>query len=209
MSVQALVHDLELKVEKHAGIMEARKNALDFLQSKERTKAREAHRCRIARRMIQKAAQRTQAQLEYNVTELVSLALDSILGADSPHFKLHFIQKRGKTEVEIKFEDHGKVLDPMSEDGGGACDIAAFGLRISLWTLTNPKRKVFILDEPFKGLSSDLQPKMFQLLKLLSERLGIQFIIVSAHGSDMSAEADKVFEVTKRLGVSYVKEVSV
>jgi DNA repair exonuclease SbcCD ATPase subunit len=100
----------------------------------------------------------------------------------------------------------GGELSPLSASGGGAVDIAAFGLRLSLWTLPEKRtRGVIVLDEPFRFLSKDLHAKAGQAIKELSARLGLQFIIVT-HENTLQESADKIFRVEKRRGVSKVTE---
>ena len=71
-------------------------------------------------------------------------------------------------------------------------------------------RNTIILDEPFKHLSDDLQPLGSEVLKQLSDKLKIQFIIVT-HRKEITGVADKIFEVSRRIEgeykISEVKEL--
>lgn len=158
-----------------------------------------------AQMVVQTVAQETQKQLEYHISDMVSLALNAVF--DDPYeFKVNFIQKRGKTEAEILFKREGKEIDPMTEAGGGAVDVAAFALRIALWNIRSPRsRNTILLDEPFRFLSRELQPKAGEMFQMLSEKLGLQFIVVT-HNPDLIEVADKVFKVEIKNGVSRVKE---
>ncbi|MCP4475372.1 MAG: hypothetical protein GY821_12570 [Gammaproteobacteria bacterium] len=153
--------------------------------------------------IIQKVARDTQAELEYHISDVVSMALDTIF--DDPYkFKIEFVLKRNKTECELLLEKKGEKINPLSACGGGVIDVVSFALRIALWTLQTPKsRNTFILDEPFKFLSKDLLPRASELLKELSDRLNIQFIIVT-HLDELSECADKVFKVNIKKGVSKI-----
>ena len=92
----------------------------------------------------------------------------------------------------------------MDASGGGAVDVAAFALRVASWSMQHPRsRATIILDEPMRFLSTDLQPKASEMLKQLSEKLGLQFIIIT-HEEELADEADKVFEIRQRKGVSEV-----
>ena len=159
-----------------------------------------------AQAIIQKVAQKTQQELEYHISDLVSTALSAIF--DEPYeFKLYFVIRRGTTEAVFKFARNGEEVDPMVASGGGAVDVAAFALRIALWSLKQKRsRNTIVLDEPFRFLSRELQPKASSMLKLLSEKLGIQFIIVT-HNNDLVEAADKVFHVKQRRGKSVVEVV--
>ncbi|KKK86498.1 hypothetical protein LCGC14_2762610, partial [marine sediment metagenome] len=72
----------------------------------------------------------------------------------------------------------------------------------------SPKsRNVILLDEPLKNLSQNMQDKASMMLKELSNRLGIQFIIVT-HEDTLTEYADRVFRVRQsKKGVSYVKVI--
>lgn len=87
----------------------------------------------------------------------------------------------------------------------GAVDIAAFALRVVSWSMSYPKlRNVIILDEPMKNLSKDMQEKASMMIKEVSKKLGIQFIIVT-HEDTLASYADKTFMVEKnRKGISKV-----
>lgn len=158
-----------------------------------------------ARALIQVVAVETQSMLEYRLGELVSLALNAVFGPGWS-FRVLFEVRRGRTEADLLFEDaEGHRIDPISADGGGAVDVAALALRISLWSLRQPRRRnVIVLDEPFLHLSKDKWDKMIEVLRELSGRLGVQFIIVS-HEESMADAADRVFHVSQKDGKSTVK----
>jgi len=99
----------------------------------------------------------------------------------------------------------GVRMNPSADSGGGAVDVAAFALRLSLWSLQNPRsRNTIILDEPFRFLSKDLHHKAGELLKQISETLGIQLIIVT-HEKELQQYANKVFTVDMVDKISYVR----
>ncbi len=147
-----------------------------------------------SRVIIQTVAKATQKQLEYNISSIVTLALESVF-EKGYSFVVDFVQKRGKTECDILIEKDGNRISPMDSNGGGLVDLVAFALRISLWSLKEKKtRNTIILDEPFVALSKDLQTKASLLIKTLSEKLGLQFIIVS-HEETLIENADNVIEI--------------
>lgn len=158
-----------------------------------------------AREIIRIVALDTQRQLEYQISEIVSLALASVF--EEPYkLKLNFVEQRGKTEAVITFERNNQECNPLTASGGGAVDVACMALRLSLWSLQQKRtRNTIILDEPFKCLSKDLSEKAGQLLKMLSDKLGIQFILVT-HDQNIVPYADKVFKVSKNSNYSKVEE---
>jgi ABC-type molybdate transport system ATPase subunit len=149
-----------------------------------------------AQLIIQHVAKQTQQELEFHISNLVTMALESVL-IDPYEFQLEFEFRRNKTEADLWFVRNNEKINPLEATGGGAVDIAAFALRIALWSLQLPKsRNTFFIDEPFKNPDKSLRPKVGQLLKELSNKLNLQIIMVT-HDSDLIESADKVFYNTK------------
>lgn len=152
--------------------------------------------------LFQQASEMTQKQLEFHISGLVSTALAAIW--DDPYeFKVEFVQKRGKTEADLYLVRNGAKMNPLHASGGGVVDVVSLALRMAFWSLTQTTRPFLILDEPFKHLSSDLQGKAANMLKLLSEKLDLQVLMVS-HISKLIEGADKVFTISLQNGESVV-----
>lgn len=160
-----------------------------------------------AQRIIQYVAQQTQQELEYHISELVTLALASIY-KDPYEFKLKFILKRNKTEAEPLFIRDGKEYVPGKRTGYSMVNIGAFALRISTWNIQRPRlRNFFVLDEPFKDLDKKAKPKAVSLLKTLCKKMNLQILMIS-HDPVFIDAADRLFEVYKEGEVSRVEEVN-
>jgi len=155
-----------------------------------------------ARAIIQTVAEQTQKQIEYHISNLVSLALASVF-PDPYEFKIQFVQRRNRTEADLIFIKDDNEGTPIDVSGGGPLDVASFALRASVWSI-NPTRNVLILDEPFGFVSRDLQYKCSEMVKMISEKLNIQIIMVS-HIPELIDKADRVFTVTNEKGVSILK----
>jgi DNA repair exonuclease SbcCD ATPase subunit len=155
-----------------------------------------------ARQIVQDVAEEIQKTIEFQISNLVSTALSSVF-PDPYTFKLSFVQRRNKTECDLLFVKNGEECDPFSASGGGAIDIANFALRIAIWSIKKTQN-VFILDEPFRFVSVDLQEKCSQMMKEISEKLGIQIIMVS-HLPNIIGSADQIFQVENIKGISKVK----
>jgi DNA repair exonuclease SbcCD ATPase subunit len=147
--------------------------------------------CQKARAIVQIVAEQTQKKIEFHISNLVSMALASVF-PDPYEFALRFVQRRNKTEADLIFMKNGNEGDPIDISGGGALDVASFALRVAIWSI-RPTRNTLMLDEPFKFVSRDLQPKCSNMIKYLSEKLKIQLIIVS-HIPEIIDRADKIFE---------------
>ena len=156
-----------------------------------------------AREVIRTVGLKTQEQLQYHISDITSLALEAVF--KNPYeLMAEFVQRRNKTECDLLFERDGERLDPLSASGGGAVDVAAFALRIASWSMQRPKsRAVLIMDEPMRFLSNDHQEQASAMIKEISQKLGIQFIIIT-HEPILASYADKVFETKIRKGITKV-----
>jgi len=177
------------------------------------TKAkRRQERLHEAQQIIQTVAQATQADLEYRVSELVSLALSATF-EETYNLHLDFVSRRGGTEADISISrgNHEECkIHPLRSGGGGICDITSLALRLSVCSLRRPALSgVYILDEPFKNISDPsrkLHEKVAKMLRQVVDQLGVQIIMITLN-PEMIDIADKTFRVTRKNRVSKVKEV--
>ena len=169
-----------------------------------RDNSRSLRRHEQAREIVREVGLKTQEQISFHLSDITSLALEAVF-TNPYELIVEFVQRRNKTECDLLFERDGNRVDPIEASGVGAVDIASFALRIASWSMSRPhSRNVIILDEPFKCLSDNYQEKASQMLKEVSDKLKLQFIIVS-HNQTLASAADKVFEVSIKNGRSYVK----
>lgn len=156
-----------------------------------------------AREVIREVGIKTQNQLSFHISDITSLALEAVFD-DSYELVVEFVQRRNKTECDLYFARDGNRVDPLSASGGGAVDVAAFALRIASWSMQRPKsRNVIVLDEPLRFLSADHQEKASVMIKEISQKLGIQFIIIT-HEPILASYADKIFETKIRKGITQI-----
>jgi DNA repair exonuclease SbcCD ATPase subunit len=164
---------------------------------------RDLRRHEQAREIIREVGIKTQQQLSFHISDITSLALEAVFN-EPYELKVEFVQRRNKTECDLYFERNGERIDPLTASGGGAVDVAAFALRIASWSMLRPHtRNVIILDEPLRFLSVDLQERASIMIKEISEKLGIQFILVT-HNDTLTSYADRTFQVSIKKGVSKV-----
>lgn len=191
------------KLEQRKGQKIQLEKALLTLKEQIRLQKRSLHRHEKAREVIREVGIKTQEQLQYHISDITSLALEAVF--NNPYtLVVEFVQRRNKTECDLLFERDGHKIDPLSASGVGVVDIAAFALRVASWSMAKPHSdNVIMLDEPFKCLSEDYQEKASNMLKEVSKKLGIQFIIVT-HQTILTSYADKIFEVSIKKGVSKV-----
>ncbi len=170
--------------------IESKKKRLDELSSKVEITEK-------VQVFLQKIAKETQERLSLQIEDIINSALDAVFPNEYT-FRLEFTTSRNRTEAQLLFYDQrtGKEVDPMNASGGGVVDLTAFALRIACYVLENNTDNVIILDEPFRFISRDLQERAGKILKTLSDKLGIQIIMVT-HIKELIDCADKVFEVKK------------
>ena len=203
------IKDLRHSIEGKKGTRQTLQNQMEELEKTHLYLEQELDHAREEQFCIQIVAQETQEQLEYQISELVSLALQSVF--DNPYtLGVDFIIRRGQTEADLYFERGGNKFNPLYGCGIGNVDVGALGLRLSRWTLSRPKsRPTFLLDEPFKHIKgSKDNERALQMIKELSHRLKIQIIMVSDERvprETILAFADKVFLSTQPDEVSRVE----
>lgn len=154
-------------------------------------------------------AQQTQAQVGVYLDDMITSGMAAVFPNDTDYvFKADFVQRRGQTEIDLLLSDaQGHRIRPSDQDGGGLVDVVAFLLRVALWTLGRDTRPVIILDEPFRNLHGrEDQQRASELIRHLSERLGLQFIIITGEdeGPELLAGADRVIAVHKIKGISKI-----
>jgi len=188
-------------LEQQKGKKEQIQKSITFLKETVKEKKRDLRRHEQAREVIREVGLKTQSQLSFHISDITSLALDAIF-PDPYTLIAEFVQRRNKTECDLYFERDGNKVDPLSASGGGAVDVAAFALRVASWSMQRPKsRSTLILDEPFRFLSANYQEQASVMVKEISQKLGIQFIIIT-HETTLASCADKIFETKIQKGIT-------
>jgi ABC-type sugar transport system ATPase subunit len=198
--IQNLKNKLEQSLGKREMLQSQLKNVNDSLVSAESHN----QNCKLARIIVQTVAEETQKKIEYQISNVVSLALVSVF-PDPYECKLQFVKRRNKMEADILFLKNGNEGKPIEIAGGGTLDVASFALKTAIWAI-KPTNNVMILDEPFHFLSRDLQSKCSQMIKMIQKETNIQFIIVS-HIPEITESADRIFNVENINGISKVKQI--
>lgn len=129
--------------------------------------------------ILQEVAEKVQNSAHKKIASLVTHCLALVF--DDPYsFKVKFEKKRNKTEASFILLRDGKEFDPDDSTGGGVLDVVAFALRLaSLCMQLPPRRRIMILDEPFRHLSADRRPRVRAMIEMLAEKMQVQFIIAT------------------------------
>lgn len=208
-----MIQRLRQKLEYKKGQRDRLQQSIDRLEDEISFGKRISHRHEKALEIVKQVGLATQKQLEYHLSEQVSLAMEAVFD-DPYHLKINFMEKRGKTEAEILFCRRDMELPPIGFTGGGAIDIASLALRIAYLSMRQDRkvRPFLLLDEPFSRLKGEnANKRALAIIQEISRNLGLQIIMVSDERvprEDIISNADKVFETSQnRKGESRVKEV--
>jgi DNA repair ATPase RecN len=195
--------DIKKAISKKVGERDLTKTLLtksedNLLDLRKKTKQHER-----ALELVKLAALKTQEQIQFHISDITSLALSAVF-PEPYKLVLEFVERRNKTECDLYFSRNEERLNPLDSSGGGPVDIASFALRIASWSLKQPNgNNTIILDEPFKNLSKEYREQGSMLLQEVSQKLGIQFIIVT-HMPILTQYADKVFTVENKNKISKI-----
>ena len=164
--------------------------------------------------ILQVVARETQGELEEHISSVVTMALAAVEVIDPeipkpPEFLARAVERRNTIELDLLFKEGDREQDPLGCSGYGYVDIADYALRIQFIILESEYQpdeisRTLILDEPFRNVDPKLQYKVSEMLKMVSDDLGFQQIIVS-HGEGINKNADNLFSVKKIGQVSEVK----
>lgn len=147
-------------------------------------------------RLIQETAQEVQESLRFHIQDLVQHALDAIFPGPVYKFTVEFTVSRGRTDARLLLEKGGNVMDDiMDAEGGTIVQIIAMALRIAVWTLA-PTDNLLVFDEPGNQVSVGYRPIFAEMLRGLSERIGLQIILVT-HDETYAEVADRLHTVTQ------------
>jgi DNA repair exonuclease SbcCD ATPase subunit len=200
---------LRNKLERQKGKKIEIESSVNSLTAELQEKKRDLHRHEQAREIIKEVGQKTQNQLSVHISDITSLALESVF--DDPYLlEVDFVPRRNKTECDLYFTREGNKVKPMEASGVGAVDVAAFALRIASWSMQFPHTApIILLDEPFKHLKGvEPNKRVLDMIKEVSKRMGIQIITISDERiprEDIIEAADKIFEVSIKRKISKVK----
>lgn len=198
---------LRLHIDKKTGLVEGLKEQNEKKIAENKVLEQEFYLHEKALTIIKEVGRKTQEKLQFHISDITSLALDAVMPEDPYKLTMEFVDRRDKNECDLRFERQGNLMKPLDSSGVGAIDVASFALRIAAWSIQFPKsRPVIILDEPFKFLDKSKHGRASEMLKELSSKLGLQFIIVT-HEEGLTENADRIFKVSNTKRTSKVEQV--
>jgi predicted ATPase len=161
---------------------------------------KEKRLCEAAIAIVTAVGETLQQRISIRLSSVASRALQSVF-PDPYRVVVEFAPTaRGTIEAQIQFERNGQRFRPVLPSGqllagGGPVEMAAWGLRVALWGQLKPRPcPIMLMDEPFRFLQEDLQPVAAEVLREISEKAGIQFIIVT-HSAGLAEGANCIIDV--------------
>jgi len=140
------------------------------------------------------------------IEQLVSQGLRRVLGEPSLSLELEQRVSRGKVAVRfniVSLSGAQKVTtDVLSARGGGLAAVVGFFVQLVL-LLASGSSRVLVLDETFAHLSAEFEPVMAEVLADMSEKMGVQIILVT-HSPTYAEFADSVHTFALVDGVTEV-----
>ena len=146
---------------------------------------------------LQKSADIFKTRHVEQIETVVTQGLHEILGNVNLQFKVIYEAKKNAIGIEFKIYNSAlkETYDIINSFGGGIADIVAILLRV-FFLYKSGIRKVLVLDETGKFISNTYQENFSNFLKTISEKLGIQIILIS-HKKEVIKSADKVIKLRK------------
>lgn len=202
------IRDFRKKIENLKGRRDQVKENLVSAKAEAESLEREIGFSEEGQRIVQHVARLTQQQLEYRVSAPVSAALAGVF--DNPYeFQLRFEVRRGQTEADLVFSrGESEYKDLVYSGGGGAVDVAAWGLQIAGWSM-GKTRNFLLADEPLRFLKSKdkvLERRGALMIKEISHKVGLQILMIS-HIPEQQEGSDRVFDLSLIKGETHVKSI--
>jgi len=148
----------------------------------------------IAQEVINSVSILAQTEFKGAVEALVTEALHYVFG-DNYAFEIESTIARNQAEAQMWVSIDGVRHSLKDELGGGVVDTISFVLKVVFWALQiNRTEPVLIFDEPMKNLDSGRLKDVGRMMRSLSERLHLQFLIVS-HEQGLIEIADRSYRV--------------
>lgn len=159
---------------------------------------------------LEEVANSRRGSMKGRIESVLTEALQLVYGP-ARSIELNYSMKNNRSNLAIELVKQtkaGEVRRILNGTGAGlgVSDTASVPLRLLVLLGSNKCDRVCILDECYKHVNIERVPLVVQFLKVLTERLGIQIILLSHH-QQLRGEVDAAYEVTEGAETSLVKRV--
>jgi hypothetical protein len=147
------------------------------------------------------------SRLESILTEALQLVYDK-----SRSIELTYTVKANRSFLAfeiVRETPNGKVRRVLDGTGSGlgVSDTVSVPLRLLVLLGSKQADRVCVLDESYRHLGNERVPLAAQFLKVLTERLGVQVILLSHHEA-LRSDVDAAYEVREGKSSSTISRVS-
>lgn len=158
--------------------------------------------------LLQGASESARQSIVSRIEKIVTEALREIMTKEKLSFKVIFESKRGASEVKFEIFDEviKQELSLLHSFGGGIKDVVSTLLRVTVLELDRARSQgPIILDETNPHISAEYQENFGRFLRVLSEKLERQIILVTQR-VELVSQAHKIFQIAKKDGKSFIEE---
>ena len=188
---------------------QSRETELESLKQERDSLIHDLEVCSKAIEFIEQVATEERRNVKKKVEDLITSCLHEVFD-DSYSVEFEYGMKRAKTSVEVfsvrKCEDGLVVKREIDGIGGGLADAISLPLKLIVLLNDSGLERNFIIDEPGKHLSINHVPKFAHFLKTISQKLGVQIIMLSHH-TCMDLFADSINEVSLEGSKSHIERI--
>lgn len=155
---------------------------------------------------LQKLTDLKKKETTEKIENIISYGLQTIFEDSSYKFKILDSIKRKQVVYDFRvFSDSfssDEGVSILDSRGGGVISIVSFLLRLVLMCMVDKKAERFMaLDEPFSALSENYHENLVAAVKQITEKLGVQLLVVS-HQKSLDSFGDVVYELRQVNGVT-------
>ena len=162
--------------------------------------------------LLQNVSEHVRLGIVSKLENIVTEALQEIYPDKLLKFIISFDSSKSGVSVKFKVYDdiNKQELNVLYAFGGGIKDIISTVLRVVVLELDgSSKNSSIILDETGKGISSEYQERFGKFLRVLSDRLNRQIILITHQQETIIPYANQVFKISQREGKSYIETDSI
>jgi DNA repair exonuclease SbcCD ATPase subunit len=174
-------------------------NYVDFLQSQIRFHQDEIEKLKYTADLNQKSSEIFKVWLEdlldsnvNSISELVTSGLRYIISDQKLTFRIKQELKYNRLSMRFIIEENDIEGDPMMSFGGGAVLVASLILRLAVMTRMR-MGNLLLLDETMFALANQYVPSAADFMRQLSERTGINILMVT-HNEEFMSNAHLAYE---------------
>jgi len=157
--------------------------------------------------LFRSMSEERQNVLRGKIERLVSLGLKAVF--QEPFvFTIHMVSKADQITAQfVLLDKNGVEADILNSRGGGISAVVGALLQIVMLSFMRSRvDQVLFLDEALAHLSDEYVQRMGMLLKMLSQRLGIQVIMVT-HQPEFMEFADVAYKLTAPKGSTVAERI--